>query len=217
MSQRGTLREGYNAAILLKPDGSVGGEYYKQHLVPFGEYIPFRKFLPKFITDGIIGVADYNFGQQSNVMTITLNDQETRIGVPICFESVFDEISREFSQNGANVLTVLTNDGWYEGTSAIAQHNAFSVFRAIETRRAVIRAANRGISCFIEPSGRILPDQVFPRQEGDIIVSDVPLMEGRTLFVVLGDWVSLVSVVVILGAGAAFWAQRRKQATTDSD
>jgi len=196
LSARGTLREGYNAAVLMGPEANVLDEYYKQHLVPFGEYIPLRQYLPRWLTEGIIGIADYNFGPSSHVMTLSRGvETPLRIGTPICFESVFPKISREFVLGGANVLAILTNDGWYEGTSAIGQHYAIAVFRAIETRRAVIRAANRGISAFIEPTGRVQPQRVQATDSEGIITGWVPLREDRTPFVRAGDWVSVLSVL----------------------
>lgn len=196
LSAHGTLREGYNAAVLMGPDATVLDEYYKQHLVPFGEYIPFRQYLPRWLTEQVIGVADYNFGSSSNVLTLPRGEKTPlRIGVPICFESVFPQISREFVRGGANVLAILTNDGWYEGTSAIGQHYAIAVFRAIETRRAVIRAANRGISAFIEPTGHVQPQRVQATDQESIIVGWVPLHRETTLFVRVGDWVSFLCVL----------------------
>lgn len=200
LSAQGTLREGYNAAVLMGPDATVLDEYYKQHLVPFGEYIPLRQYLPRWLTEQVIGIADYNFGPHSNVLTLPRGEKRPlRLGVPICFESVFPGISREFVVGGANVLAILTNDGWYEGTSAIGQHYAIAVFRAIETRRAVIRAANRGISAFIEPTGRVQPQRVQATDQESIIVGWVPLREEKTLFVRWGDWVSLLCVLGALG------------------
>ena len=211
VSRRGDLREGYNAVVLMDPEGDVLGEYHKQHLVPFGEYIPLRKYLPSFITDRVIGVADYNFGKESNVLVLPRESGDVRIGTPICFESVFPNISREFVQNGANVLIVVTNDGWYEGTAALAQHNAFSVFRAIETRRAVVRAANRGFSEFITPEGRILPGGIRYDDSNGIIVDDVPLMSGTTIAVRFGDWVSILSVFGVAVLVAEHWRRRRRE------
>jgi apolipoprotein N-acyltransferase len=209
LSARGTLREGYNAAVLMSPDAKVVDEYYKQHLVPFGEYIPFRQFLPRWLTEDVIGIADYNFGPGSNVMTLPRESgTPLRVGVPICFESVFPNISREFALGGANALAVLTNDGWYDGTSAIGQHYAIAVFRAIETRRAVIRAANRGISAFIEPTGRIQPQRVQATDQEGIIVGWIPLRADRTLFVRVGDWVSAFCVLGTLAFVALGFRRR---------
>ena len=209
VSRKGSLQGGRNAVILLDGDGRSMGEYYKQHLVPFGEYIPFRRFMPKLITDWAVGVADYDPGEESVVLELPIDSLDVRLGVPICFESVFAGITREFVRKGANVLAILTNDGWYEGTSAIPQHTAFAVFRAIEARRAVIRAANRGISCFIEPSGRIASDSIPPDDWDGMIVGSIPLVEGSTPFAVVGDWVSIVAVVAT--AGIAGWHLRGRR------
>ena len=205
----GETRIGRNAAILLDSNGDTVGEYYKQHLVPYGEYIPFRQYLPKFIADSWIGVADWVPGEESVVLRLNLGDADLRLGVPICFESVFADISRDFVRKGANVLAVLTNDGWYEGTSAIPQHNAFSVFRAKEGRRWVVRAANRGISCFISPSGQMLPDRVLPRDPDGIIVASIPLLEGGTPYAAMGDWASYLAIAATLAMATVAIRKRR--------
>lgn len=140
----------FNSALLLQPDGQFGGKYYKTHLVPFGEYIPFKKFLP-FLAPLVEAVGDFSFGKIEQ----PLNWQEARLGVLICFESVFPELSRKWVLTGANVLVNLTNDAWYGKSSAPYQSLAMSVLRAVESRRSLIRSANTGISAFITPTGTI--------------------------------------------------------------
>jgi apolipoprotein N-acyltransferase len=211
--RRGGIASGHNAAVLMRPDGQVLGEYFKRHLVPFGEYIPLRQVLPRFLVERVIGVGDWEFGTDWTVLSLPhASGVEARIGAPICFESVFPGIGRQFVRNGANLLAVITNDGWYEGTSALAQHHVKSVFRAIETRRAVVRSANRGISSLIEPSGRILPQRV-PAEDADaIIVGSVPLMAGTTPYVRLGDWPSALACGVVLGLVVVRVLRRRRGA-----
>lgn len=194
VSRQGTLREGYNAVLLMDPNGRVLGEYDKQHLVPFGEYIPFRRYLPKFLTERIIGVADYHFGEEAALLEATIRGTPVRVGTPICFESVFPGISREFVNRGANLLAIVTNDGWYEGTPAIPQHFVFSVFRAVESGRAVVRAANRGISAIIEPTGRVRESRIPATDPEGIIVEEVPLYGGLTLYARVGDWISVIAM-----------------------
>lgn len=145
----------FNSTILLQPDGLYGGKYYKTHLVPFGEYIPLKKFLP-FLAPLVEAVGDFSFGMIEQPLVW----QEAKSGILICFESVFPELSRKWVLAGANVLVNLTNDAWY-GRSSAPQHSlAMSVLRAVETRRSLIRSANTGISAFVTPLG------VIPAQSG---------------------------------------------------
>ena len=140
----------FNSALLLQPDGLFGGKYYKTHLVPFGEYIPFKKFMP-FLAPLVEAVGDFSSG----TIEQPLIWQETRAGILICFESVFPELSRKWVLAGANVLVNLTNDAWYGKSSAPHHSLAMSVLRAVETRRSLIRSANTGISAFVTPAGTI--------------------------------------------------------------
>ncbi|HIJ78083.1 MAG: apolipoprotein N-acyltransferase [Desulfobulbaceae bacterium] len=140
----------YNSAFLVSPDGRMGERYDKQHLVPFGEYIPFRQLLA-FASPVVETMGDFSPGAFHK----PLSCQNSRIGVLICFESIFPELSREQVSKGANLLVIITNDAWFGRTSAPYQHLAMAVFRAVENRRSVARAANTGISGFIEPSGQL--------------------------------------------------------------
>ncbi|MBT3268912.1 apolipoprotein N-acyltransferase [Candidatus Poribacteria bacterium] len=188
-------RVSLNSVMVLRTDGSFGDPYDKQHLVPFGEYIPFRRYMPDFL-EGVIGIGDQLAGDGVVLLPVQAGGATVLAGVPICFESVFPEIARDFARSGANLIVVITNDGWYDETAAIAQHNAFSVFRAIETGRTLVRAANRGISCVIDANGRTRESTVGPMDRDGIIVEDVPLRAGSTLYVRFGDWVSVLCVAV---------------------
>jgi apolipoprotein N-acyltransferase len=141
----------YNSAFLINPDGRMSGRYDKQHLVPFGEYIPFRQLLA-FASPVVETLGDFSPGAFSK----PLSCQNSRIGVLICFESIFPELSRRQVIDGANLLVNITNDAWFGKTSAPWQHLAMVVLRAVENRRTVARAANTGISGFITPTGQIL-------------------------------------------------------------
>ncbi len=197
----------FNSAIAVDDNGAALQFYNKQHLVPFGEYIPLRELLPKFIVERVIGIGDYAFGKRANLLEIA----GAKAGVPICFESVFSEISREFVRSGADLLIVLTNDGWYDGTPAIPQHNVCSVFRAIETRRWLVRAANRGVSCFIDPYGRIVGDQVKPSDRNGVIAAEVSTRTDQTWYARWGNWVSFWSIFASLGFIAAMIIRGRRE------
>ena len=140
----------YNSAVLLGGDGTYHGKYYKTHLVPFGEYVPFKKYLP-FLAPLVEAVGDFTPGKIEK----PLKKDEIKVGVLICFESVFPDLSRQWVEAGANILVNLTNDAWYGKSSAPIQSLAMTVFRAVETRRSIVRSANTGISAFITPLGEI--------------------------------------------------------------
>ena len=140
----------YNSAFLVSSDGKITGEYSKSHLVPFGEYMPLRNFLSKFIKV-VNEIGEFSAGEKYNV----INSTAGKLGVNICFEAIFPDEVRKSVKNGAEILVNLTNDAWYLKTSAPYQHFTMNVFRAVENRRFVVRAANTGVSGFIDPTGRV--------------------------------------------------------------
>ncbi len=165
----------YNAAFIINPQGDYGDVYFKSHLVPFGEYVPLKRFLP-FLAPLVEAVGDFSPGS----IAAPLQTGNIRSGVLICFESIFPEIARKWVDNGANVLVNLTNDAWYGKSSAPSQSMAMSVYRAVETRRSLVRSANTGISAFVDPVGRIT-------QSSEIFVTwakseEVKLMDLVTVY-----------------------------------
>lgn len=139
----------FNSALFIDKSGQLLDVYNKLHLVPFGEYVPLKKIFPFLET--IAPIGDIEPGK-----VYTIFKQPIGFGVLICFEDLFPELSRQFIKKGARFLVNITNDAWYKEGSAPYQHFAASVFRAVENRVYLARAANTGISGFIDPSGRIL-------------------------------------------------------------
>ncbi|MCX5875706.1 MAG: apolipoprotein N-acyltransferase [Deltaproteobacteria bacterium] len=177
-----------NSAFLLSPDGLVTGRYDKQHLVPFGEYIPLR-WLLGFASPLVETLGAFSPGQSNTPLAC----QNSRIGVLICFESIFPEISRQQAEAGANLLVTITNDAWFGRSSAPWQHLAMGVFRAVETRKTLVRAANTGISTFIDPMGRI--EGASPLFSEYARSQPVALLNGLTCYVRWGylfPWVCLI-------------------------
>jgi apolipoprotein N-acyltransferase len=170
----------YNSAYLLGPDGSTQGKYNKSHLVPFGEYVPFKKWLP-FLGKIVAHVGDFDRGNIGD----TVAWGKDKLGILICYELIFPYISRAMVKNGATVLINITNDAWYGRSSAPYQHFSFAVFRAVENRRAMIRSANTGISGFVDPAGRILA--ATPLFEEAAATRNVPLLSGLTFYTRYGD------------------------------
>lgn len=182
----------FNSAFLFDPAGSILGRYDKQHLVPFGEYIPFRKIF-SFASPLVETLGDFTPGQNST----PLPAPRSRIGVLICFESIFPELSRKMAANGATILANLTNDAWFGRSNAPWQHLSMSVLRAVETRRSLARAANTGFSCFIDPLGRINGQTgLF---ETRTLTAHLPLFSETTFYVKYGHLFLLSCLLVLSG------------------
>lgn len=164
----------YNSVYLLSPAGEALGRYDKIHLVPFGEYVPLRSILPfKKLT---AGVGDFNEGPGP----VPIMFEGGGIGTLVCFESIFPEIARGAVKNGATMLANLTNDAWFGYTSAPYQHFGMAVFRAVENKSYLVRAANTGISAVIDPNGRIRKEtRLFERT---VIVDEIRLRQGDLTF-----------------------------------
>jgi apolipoprotein N-acyltransferase len=140
-----------NSAYLLSPEGAVSGRYDKVHLVPFGEYVPLHNIL--FFIDKLVeGAGDFTPGGE--ITPFSMGGR--KIGILICYEGIFPEISRAHCLKGAELLVNITNDAWYGNTSAPYQHVSMAAFRAIENRTYMIRAANTGISAIVDPTGKIV-------------------------------------------------------------
>lgn len=141
----------FNSAILIS-SGEISARYDKLHLVPFGEYIPLKGVFT-FLED-IVPIGDIERGQEYTIFNG--GEESEKFSVLICFEDLFPRISREFVRRGARFLVNITNDAWYKETPAAHQHFQASVFRAVENRVFLVRAANTGVSGFIGPEGRVI-------------------------------------------------------------
>ena len=184
----------YNRALLFSAAGAITGAYDKLHLVPFGEYIPFRRFLP-FAAPVVETMADFSPGASA----APISCQTAQIGVLICFESIFPELARHQVEQGADLLVNITNDAWFGRSSAPWQHLSMAVFRAVETRRSLARAANTGISAFIDPLGRLT--RTSPLFVPCFLTEDLPILTGTTFYVTAGHhFASLCLLLLIPGA-----------------
>lgn len=188
----------FNASLLLGPDGEIHGQYFKSHLVPFGEYVPLKKFLP-FLAPLVEAVGDFSPGTIGK----PLGWHKLQLGVLICFESVFPDMARAWVENGANILVNLTNDAWYGKSSAPHHSLAMAVLRAVETRRSLIRSANTGISAFVAPDGRIVAESaIFTEWSAK---ARLVLMTEKTWFVRGGHYFGpgcfLVSIAISMLLG----------------
>lgn len=183
--------EYYNSAYLIDPEGNILGKYDKSHLVPFGEYIPFKKWLP-FIGKMVEGVGDFRPGEKGH----TIQWGKYRIGMLICYEIIFPNLSRAMIRNNAAFLVNITNDAWYGKSSAPYQHFSMAVFRAVENRRSIIRAANTGISGFIDPSGRVIA--ATPIFKDAAITRTVSILQEKTFYSRYGDVFAVICLVFTL-------------------
>ncbi len=181
----------YNRAYMLNPMAMVTSTYDKTHLVPFGEYVPLQDLL-WFIEKLTAEAGNFSKGKTRGV---PLEFDTHKTGVLICFEILFPGIARTFVANGADILTTITNDAWFGRTSAPAQHFAIAVLRAVENRRSVVRAANTGISGFIDPTGRVLSQtSLF---ETAALSQTVPALTQTTFYTRQGDLIGMVALVAI--------------------
>jgi len=190
-----------NTALFFSPKGKFLGQYLKIHLVPFGEYIPFEGTVPwpHFI------VPEEKKTYEIPGKEFTLFRLEgAKFGVLICWEIVFPELFRQFVKNGADFMLNITNEGWFGETAAPYQLAAVSVFRAVENRISLARAANTGVSCFIDPYGRTTGR--VQNGNKDIFVEgyltqEIRLTQEKTLYTQYGDifvYVCLILTAVII-------------------
>jgi apolipoprotein N-acyltransferase len=194
----------YNAAFLVKPDGTVGAVYRKMHLVPFGEYVPLQSVL--FFAGPIIGaVAEFSsFTPGTFPVLLPVGDHVA--STAICYEVIYPNLIRGFVRDGSELLTTITNDAWYGTTSAAYQHWDQASMRAIEEGRYLARAANTGISGFVDPYGRVLAKTALFTQA--IVVQDVRLIQDRTIYSQIGDLVAWLSLALTVIALLAAWRIR---------
>jgi apolipoprotein N-acyltransferase len=188
-SQQAQKIRSYNSAYLFTPEGDIGGRYDKQHLVPFGEYIPFSDYvsLPGPLVENI---GNFSSGKPGK----PLSCQGAAIGVLICFESIFPKLARDRTSSGANLLVNITNDAWFGRSSAPWQHLSMAAFRAVENRRSLARSANTGVSAIIDPLGRII--RASPLFQPFYLVENVALLQEKTIFVDLGYHFGLLCLLV---------------------
>lgn len=193
-----------NSAFAVSNSGAILGRYDKVHLVPFGEYMPFRSIFP-FMGQLLPGMSDFVAG--SGFGPLELGDKDMKIGVLICYESIFPEISREYKKAGARLLVNITNDAWFDRSSAPYQHLSMAVFRAVENRMFMARSANTGISAVIDPCGRITASTgLF---EPAKLEASVGFVDVKTFYSEFGNWPVPLSFAM-LAAAVAFVRIRKK-------
>ncbi len=187
----------WNSAFLAS-NGVTIGHYDKIRLVPFGEYVPLRRVL--FFAEKLVrAVGEFEFGTNAFPLGGKL-----KYGPAICYEIVYPQITRSQIRNGADVLVTITNDAWYDGTSAPAQHLWQARLRAVEGNRYLLRAATTGISAFIDPTGRVL--ESIPMGRDGIIYATFEPRTETTPYVKFGDWFGWAACVAV---ALALFVRRR--------
>ncbi len=189
-----------NMAYLVDGDGVLLGKYAKRHLVPFGEYVPFKKFL-FFVKHLVEAAGDFTPGQDPSPLPF----DGRRVGVLICYEDIFPELARDTVALGATMLANITNDAWYGTSSAPYQHVDMARWRAVEFRRPVVRAANTGISAIVDASGR--EQGALALNHEGFLVRAVRPIGIETFYARWGDGFAWICVIITFIL-AAYWAYR---------
>jgi apolipoprotein N-acyltransferase len=181
----------FNSAFLIDRAGRVLNTYHKQVLLAFGEYIPLSRYLSSLPGLAFIGQG---FTPGAGPQTLDI-DANVKIAPLICYEDLMPFLTRDFvAQKGANVLVNLTNDAWFGNTVAPWQHARLALWRAIETRRALVRVTNTGVTTIIDAKGERL--DYLPLFSSGVLRASVPLLEQRTLYVRFGDWFAWSSTLL---------------------
>jgi apolipoprotein N-acyltransferase len=207
LDERGERRT-YNSAVLADGSGRIAGTYDKMVLVPFGEYIPLGDTFPL-----LYSWLPYSgrFWRGENREPLWLHGHA--LSVNICYEDIFPDQVRMLMQGGRSgripeAMFNLTNDSWYGNTVEPMEHLVLATFRSIEHRRALIRSTNTGISAIVDPVGRISHRTVQWTKAS--LTGRIPLMQGRTVYAVVGDWIGWAcAMIALLGIGRAFQARGR--------
>jgi apolipoprotein N-acyltransferase len=183
----------YNSAFQVGPDGRTVAVYRKMHLVPFGEFIPLQQWI-SFVAPLVKRLMPFSEGQSSVMLPVG----DHRASTSICYEVVFPALVRDAVNMGSELLTTITNDGWYGNSSAPFQHFELASMRAIEQGRYLARAANTGISGVVDPYGRVVARSGIFEQVG--MVGEVRFLSTRTIYARVGDIVAYASIVITLVA-----------------
>jgi apolipoprotein N-acyltransferase len=194
----------FNSAALISPQGEWTARYDKVHLVPFGEYLPFPSLF-SFAGGLTKEVGEFQHGESR----APLNAGDEKLGVFICYESVFPDEVRQFANNGAQVFVNISNDGWYGDSGAYAQHLNQTRMRAIENDRWLLSTTDTGVTASIDPMGRIVAQ--LPRKERAALTAPYALTSVTTFYTRYGDWFAYACAIIFLAALATRFAASKNQ------
>jgi apolipoprotein N-acyltransferase len=171
------------------------------HLVPFGEYVPLQRLL-FFVGPIVEAVSAFTPGQDPVLIPVGSHMASTAI----CYEVIYGSLIRRFVHDGSELLTTITNDAWYGWTSAAYQHWDQAALRSIENGRYLARAANTGVSGFVDPYGRVMEKSALFEQR--LLVQDVKFVRTRTIYTRIGDLVAWLSLAFTIAALLVSWRMR---------
>jgi apolipoprotein N-acyltransferase len=196
----------YNSAQLVSPAGDWVSRYDKIHLVPFGEYVPFKRLFA-FAGGLTKEVGDFTAGTSR----MPLQADGAKLGVFICYESIFPDEVRQFAAQGAQILVNISNDGWYGDSGAYAQHLKQARMRAVENSRWLLRDTNTGVTASIDPYGRIVA--TVPRKVRTALQAPYVLSSEMTFYTRHGDWFAYLCAIICVGALILRFAVRKSRGT----
>jgi apolipoprotein N-acyltransferase len=198
------LQDGHdlNSALLISPEGDWKDIYAKRHLVPFSEYRPKGQWSEKAYSS--MGLRGYDFavGTRVGLFSLQVKERAQPFGVAICSEEGYPHLFRELAAKGAGFMIVMLNDGWFHAPEALMLHAQMGIFRAVETHRPLVRAANTGWTVLFDQVGRVRGQATAALQEAGFAFFDVNPVQGRTMYVRLGDFFvigCLGFVIICLG------------------
>ncbi len=186
----------YNAIYIFYPDGTMGEDrYHKRHLVPFGEYTPMEDLILALLPVlGSLNILSEPLAQGTD--SEIFDTEHGKIGSLICFDSIYEMLAVDAVRDGAELITLSTNDSWFSDSAAVWQHNSHAALRAIETGRYVVRAANTGVSSVITPEGRVIA-KIKPL-ETNYETATVYMRQGRTLYSYIGNAFVLIAFLFVV-------------------
>ncbi|MFZ0770186.1 MAG: apolipoprotein N-acyltransferase [Candidatus Sulfotelmatobacter sp.] len=202
-----SAREVFNSAALVSPSGDWTARYDKVHLVPFGEYLPFPQLF------AFAGGLTKEVGEfKAGTSRAPLEAGSTRLGIFICYESVFPDEVRQFANQGAQAFVNLSNDGWYGDSGAYAQHLNQTRMRAIENDRWILSATDTGVTASIDPYGRTVAR--LPRKERGALVAPYALTSVTTFYTRHGDWFAFLCAIISAGALVTRFVSKKAEASS---
>jgi apolipoprotein N-acyltransferase len=178
----------FNSGSVVSPGGEWGERYNKMHLVPFGEYVPFKRVF------GFAGGLTQEVGDFSPGTSRAPLQAASKLGVFICYESIFPDEIRQLAANGAEVFVNISNDGWYGDSGAYAQHLKQARMRAVENNRWLLRDTNTGVTAAIDPFGRVV--STIPRKIRAALDANYALTNVTTFYTRHGDWFAYLCAII---------------------
>jgi apolipoprotein N-acyltransferase len=204
------IRRNFNSSVLLDRHGEINGFYHKINLVPFSEYFPLdkEKFVRLYEMFQKYNISNWGIGDNR----VVYQHEKMRLATPICFEDAFSDHVRRFVLQDVDIILNMSNDYWSLSPVEGRQHGLFSLFRAVENQRPVLRTTSSGYTVYIDALGRIQPDSPEPYTEGHV-VAHIPLPENKfTLYTRWGDWFPITCVIAVIASvlwAAVLWILKR--------